>query len=99
MPDTNKSLDCLWLIFLGLFALTASDVVARSWLLLLPLVALAAQMLMLRSNEPVAVIATWRSRPRIGADARARSSFDPGAIDLALWENAGGAAGRSRQVK
>ena len=64
MPYTNKSLACLWLI-LGLFALTASDVVARSWLPPLLLVALAAPTLILKSHEPVAVIARSRSRPRI----------------------------------
>ena len=68
VPYTNKSLACLWLIILGLCALTASDVVARPWLPLLLLVALAAPTLILRSNEPVAVIARSRSRPRIGAD-------------------------------
>jgi hypothetical protein len=99
VPYTNKSLACLWLIILGLFALTASDVVARSWLPLLLLVALAMPTLILRSNEPVAVIARSRSRPTIGSDARDRSPFDPGAIDLSQWENEGGAAGRSRQVK
>jgi hypothetical protein len=83
----------------GLFALTASDVVARSWLPLLLLVALAAPTLILRSNEPVAVIARSRSRPRIGADARDRPPFDSGAIDHSQWENEGGAAGRFRQVK
>jgi hypothetical protein len=98
VPYTNKSLACLWLIILGLFAVTASDVVARSWLPLLLLVGLAAPTLILRSNEPVAVIARSRSRPRIGADAGARSRFDPRAIDLARWENEGGAARRSRQV-
>ena len=65
MPYTNKSLACLWLIILGLCALTASDVVARPWLPLLLLVALAAPTLILRSNEPVAVIARSRSRPRL----------------------------------
>ena len=99
MPCTNKSLACLCLIILGLFALTASDVVARSWLPLLLLVALAAPTLILRSNEPVAVIARSPSRPRIGADAPDRSPFDPGAIELSQWENEGGAARRSRQVK
>jgi len=99
VPYTNKSLACLWLIILGLFALTASDVVARSWLPLLLLVALAAPTLILRSLEPVAVIARSRSRPRIGADARDRSTFDPGGIDISQWENEGGAARRPRQVK
>jgi hypothetical protein len=98
VPYTNKSLTYLWLIVLGLFALTASDVVARPWLPLLLLVALAAPTLILRSLEPVAVIARSRSRPRIGADARDRSAFDPGAIDISQWENEGG-AGRPRQVK
>jgi hypothetical protein len=55
VPYTNKSLACLWLIILGLFAVTAADVVARSWLPLLLLVGLAAPTLILRSNEPVAV--------------------------------------------
>ena len=98
MPYTNQSLACLWLITLGLFVLTASDVVAHSWLPLLLLVALAAPMLILRSHEPVAVIARSGSRPGIGG-APARSPFDAGAIDLSRWENDGGAARRSRQVK
>jgi hypothetical protein len=99
VPHTNKSLACLCLIVLGLFALTASDVVARSWPPVLLLFALAAPTLILRRNEPVAVIARSRSRPRIGADARDRSLFEPGANDLSQWPNEGGAAGRSRQVK
>ena len=96
MPYTNKSLACLWFIILGLFALTASDVVARSWLPLLLLVALTAPALILRNPDPVTVIA--RSRPRISS-ARDQSPFDPGAIDVYQWENDGGAAGRPFQVK
>jgi hypothetical protein len=94
VPYTNKSLACLWLIILGLFALTASDVVARSWLPLLLLVALTAPALILRNPDPVAVIA--RSRPRISS-ARDQSPLNPGAIDVDRWENEGGSRRRGRQ--
>jgi hypothetical protein len=70
VPYTNKSLACLWLITLGLFALTASDVVAPSWLPLLLLVALAAPGLVLKTQDPVAVIARSRNRREIVAAAR-----------------------------
>jgi hypothetical protein len=92
VPHTYKSLACLWLITLGLFALTASSVVARSWLPLLLLVALAAPALILRSQDRVAVIARSRKRPRIVADAPDRSPWDLGGIDVYQWENEGGAA-------
>jgi hypothetical protein len=89
VPYTNKSLACLWLITLGLFVLTASGVVARSWLPLLLLVALAAPAL-LRNQDPVPVIARSRTRPRI-AHRRDQSPLDLGAIDVYQWENEGGA--------
>jgi hypothetical protein len=67
MPYTDKSLAFLGLITLGLFALTASGEVARSWLPLLLLVALAAPGLILRSQDPVGVSARSRKRPRPSA--------------------------------
>jgi hypothetical protein len=82
VPCTHKSLACFWLITLGLFALTASGVVARSWLPLLLLVALTASALILRSPNPVAVIAGSRNRPRIVAEARDQSPWNLGAIDV-----------------
>jgi hypothetical protein len=99
VPYTNKSLACLWLTTLGLFALTASGEVARSWLPLLLLIALTAPALILRNPAPVAVLARSRNRRRIVADGRHQSPFDPGSIDVYRWENEGGAAGRPVQVK
>ena len=90
MPYTNKSLVFLWLTTLGLFGLTASGAVTRSWLPLILLVALAAPALILRNQDPVAAIARSRTRPRI-ASAGDQSS-DLGAIDVYQWENEGGAA-------
>ncbi len=99
MPYTNKSLACLWLTTLGLFALTASGEVARSWLPLLLLIALTAPALILRNPAPAAVLARSRNRRKIVADGRHQSPFDPGSIDVYRWENEGGAAGRPVQVK
>jgi hypothetical protein len=90
VPYTNKSLVFLWLTTLGLFGLTTSGVVARSWLPLLLLVALTAPALILRSPDSIA-FARSRNRPRTAADARDQSPFDPGAIDVYQWENEGGA--------
>jgi hypothetical protein len=101
MPYTYKSLAFVWLITLGLFALTATGVVAGSWLLLFLLVALATPALVLRSPQQcaapapkldrVGVIARSRRRPRILSGAWEQSSLDPGAIDVYRWENEGGA--------
>jgi hypothetical protein len=91
VPYTNKSLVFLWLTILGLFALTASSTVARPWLPLLLLVALAAPALILRNQDPVPVIARSRTGPRI-ASARDQSPLDLGALDVYQWENEGGAA-------
>ena len=53
MPFTYTSLAFVWLITLALLGLTASGVVAGSWLLLLVLVALAMPALILRSQHRV----------------------------------------------
>ena len=90
MPYTNKSHVFLWLTILGLFGLTASGAVPRSWLPLILLVALAAPALILRNQDPVAAIARSRARPRI-AFARDPSPSDPAAVDVYRWENEGGA--------
>jgi hypothetical protein len=92
MPYTYKSLTFVWLITLGLFALSGSGRVAGPWLLLLIAVALAAPALILRRP---AVAGTSPERPRVVADERDRSRSDAG-IDLPGWENEGGA--RSRTV-
>jgi len=89
VPYTNKSLVFLWLTTLGLFGLTASGAVTRSWLPLLLLVALAAPALILRSPAPVGMIARSRNRPRIVAGDQ--SPLNLGAIDVYRWENEGGA--------
>jgi hypothetical protein len=54
MPYTYKSIACVWLIVLGLFALSASGTVTGRWLLLLLLVALGAPALILRRSLPSA---------------------------------------------
>jgi len=90
VPYTNKSHVFLWLTTLGLFGLTASGAVTRSWLPLILLVALAAPALILRNQDPVAAIARSRARPRI-AFARDPSPSDLGAVDVYRWENEGGA--------
>jgi hypothetical protein len=90
VPYTNKSLVFLWLTTLGLFGMTASGAVTRSWQPLILLVALAAPALILRSQDPIAAIARSRTRPRI-ASARNQSPLDRGAIDVYRWENEGGA--------
>jgi hypothetical protein len=89
VPYTNKSLVFLWLTTLGLFGLTASGAVTRSWLPLLLLVGLAAPAVILRNQDPVAAIARSRTRSRI-ASARDQSPSDLGAIDVYRWENEGG---------
>jgi hypothetical protein len=91
MPYTYKSLTFVWLITLGLFALTGSGGVAGPWLLLLMAVALAAPALILRRP---AGAATSPERPRVVADESDRSRVDPSGIDLLGWENEGGAGSR-----
>ena len=90
VPYTNKSHVFLWLTILGLFGLTASGAVTRSWLPMILLVALAAPALILRNQDPLAAIARSRARPRI-AFARDPSPSDLGAVDVYRWENEGGA--------
>ena len=91
VPYKFKSLAFVWLIILGLFALTASGAVAGPWLLLLILIALAVPALVLRNERPVSAIARSPKRPRIVSDARDQAPLDPGAIDVYRWENEGGA--------
>ena len=88
MPYTYTSLTFVWLVTLGLFALTASGVVAGPWLILFLLVALATPALILRRPErsatrepqlePVRVIARSRRRPRTRSDAFDQSPLDVG---------------------
>jgi hypothetical protein len=83
VPYTYKSLAFVWLITLGLLYLTASGVVAGSWLLLFVLVALATPAIILRTQHHVGVIARSRKRPRVVSEARDQSPLDPGAaIDV-----------------
>jgi hypothetical protein len=101
MPYTYKSLAFVWLVTLGLFSLTATGVVAGSWLLLFLVVALATPALILRSPQhavaraarldPVGVIAKSRRRSRMLSYAGDQSRLDPGLIDVYRWENEGGA--------
>ena len=91
MSYTYKSLVFVWLITLGLLGLTASGVVAGTWLLLIVLVALAMPALILRSQHRVGVIARSRKRPRIVSEAHVPSPLDRGAIDVSRWESEGGA--------
>lgn len=73
MPYTYKSLAFVWFITLGLLYLTASGVVAGSWLLLFVLVALAMPAIILRTQHHVDVIARSRNRPRVVSEARDQS--------------------------
>jgi len=50
MPYTYGSIVVVWLLVLGLFALSASGAVTGRWLLLLLLVALGAPALVLRRS-------------------------------------------------
>lgn len=52
MPYTYTSIAFVWIIVLGLFALSASGAVTGRWLLLLLVVALAAPALILRRHIP-----------------------------------------------
>lgn len=101
MPYTYASLAFVWLITLGLFALSASGVVAGSWLILFLLVALATPALILRRPElsaapapqldPVRVIARSRRRARTRSDAFDQSPLEVVGSDVYRWENEGGA--------
>lgn len=101
MPYTYKSLALAWLITLGLFALTATGVVAGAWLILLILLALATPALILRRLEnfpaaepvldPIRVIARSRRRPGKQSENYGRSRLDAGVTDVYRWENEGGA--------
>jgi hypothetical protein len=100
MPYTYTSLAFLWLVILGLFAVSGSGVVAGSWLIPLLLVALATPALILRrfkdsptiapQPEPVRVIAGSRRRLK----AFDRSPLEAVGVDVDLWENEGGAPRR-----
>jgi hypothetical protein len=104
MPYTYSSLAFVWLITLGLFASSATGVVAGPWLILFLLVALATPALILRRPEhsaapaaqldPVRVIARSRRRPRILSGAFDQSPLDAVGIDVYRWENEGGAPAR-----
>jgi hypothetical protein len=104
MPYTYKSLAFVWFITLGLFALTASGIVAGPWLILFLLIALATPVLVLRRPEhpvlraprldPVRVSAASRRRPRSRLDALAQSSSETVASDVYRWENEAGAPRR-----
>jgi len=104
MPYTYKSLTFMWLIALGLFALTGSGAVAGKWVLACLLIALAAPALVLRTPRPVVVPAA-ASRPRANAASRPRanalsgeddrSPTDLGRIDVHRWEDEGGTAVRA----
>jgi hypothetical protein len=105
MPYTYKSLAFVWLMTLGLFALSASGVVTGSWLILFVVVALATPALILSRPDhsatvrapqldPVRVIAKSRRRPRTRADAFDQSPLEVVASDVYRWENEGGAPRR-----
>jgi hypothetical protein len=89
MRYSYKSLAFVWLITLGLFAVTGSGVVPRQWLLVLIAVALAAPALVLRSHPGATV--TSHDRPWVVADERDRSLSNLGGIEICEWENDGGA--------
>jgi hypothetical protein len=94
VPFTYKSLAFVWLITLGLFGLTASGVVAGTWLLLIVLVALAMPAFILTSQHRVGVIAKSPKPSRVVSEARDQSPFDLGAVDVSRWESEGGALRR-----
>jgi len=104
MPYTYTSLVFLWLVTLGLVAVSASGAVAGSRLILLLLVALATPALVLRrfkhsatgapQLDPVRVIAPTRRRSRAVSRAFDRSPLEVVGVDVDLWENEGGAPRR-----
>jgi hypothetical protein len=89
MPYTKTSLAMVWLVVLGLVAVTGSGVISGAWLLLLVLLALAAPALVLGTSARA--MATSRHDPLNAAGDRARSAPDHGGVDLSGWENEGGA--------
>jgi hypothetical protein len=70
MPYTNASLAFVLLMTLGLFASSASGVVAGAWLILFLLVALAAPALILRRPEYSATPAPQLHPVRVIARSR-----------------------------
>jgi uncharacterized protein (DUF58 family) len=83
MPYTYRSLTFMWLIALGLFALTASGAVAGRWVLACLLIALAAPALVLRTPRPVVVpAAASRPRANVSSGEDDRSPTDLGRIDV-----------------
>jgi hypothetical protein len=100
MPYTYTSLAFLWLLILGLFAVSASGVIAGYWLILLLLVALATPALVLRrckhsaagalQLDPVPVIAGSRRRRQTVSKPFDRSPLEVVGVDVDLWENEGG---------
>jgi len=92
MLYTRKSLAFVWLITLGLIALTGSGAVAGSWLLLLVAIALLTPALILRSPRPIGVTMPRSERTAIATDQRDRSPSDVRNDDVSGWENEGGAA-------
>jgi len=104
MPYTYTSLVFLWLVTLGLFAVSASGALAGFWLMLLLVIALAAPALILRrfkrspivapQLEPVRVIAGSRRRRNALFTALDQSPLETVGVDVDLWENEGGAPRR-----
>ena len=92
MPYTYKSLAFAWLIFLALFAMSASGAASGWRLILLLAAAFVVPAIVLRTRADAA--ATSSERPLIVADGREPSSFDLGGIDVLRWENEGGARRR-----
>ena len=81
MPYTYTSLVFLWLVTLGLFAVSASGVLAGSWLMLLPLIALATPALILRRFTPAPTIAPQLAPARVIAAPRRRPKAPFTALD------------------
>jgi hypothetical protein len=104
MPYTYTSLVVLWLVTLGLFAVSASGAVSGRWLILLLLAALATPALILRrfkdsstlvlQLEPARGVARSRRRPSALFKAFDRSSSEAPGVAVAVWENVGGARRR-----
>jgi len=91
MPNTYKSPSFIWLTTLGLFGLTGLGVIGGAWLLLFLLVTLATPVLIVMTQHRVGVIARSRKRPRVVANSRDQSPWDPDWIDVYRWESEGGA--------
>jgi len=92
MPYTYKSLAFAWLIFFGLFAMSASGAAGGWRLILLLAAAFVVPAIVLRTRADAS--ATSSERSLIVADGREQSSFDLGGIDVLRWENEGGARRR-----